>query len=185
MRAAAPFTALSAVVTVAALLVLFGCAQAPLKPPEGALEFNVLGRIAARYGNEGFTGNVDWRHAKAGDDMLISTPLGQGVARIVREGEAVQLTTANGKQYDAPDAETLTERVLGFRVPLEGLADWVEGRPSSAANARVTYSPDRKTQLIEERDWRVQYLEYENGRPKLMQLNYPGIQLRFVISEWK
>jgi outer membrane lipoprotein LolB len=171
---------------LAAFLFLLGCAQAPLKPPEGALEFHVLGRIAARYGSEGFTGNVDWRHAKAGDDMLIGTPLGQGVARIVREGEAVQLTTANSRQYTAPDAETLTERVLGFRVPLEGMADWVRGQPSTAANARVAYFPDRKAQVIEERSWRIEYLDYdENGRPRLMQLNYPGIQLRFAISEWK
>src|SRR5689334_14983859 len=149
-----------AVLATAALVVLAGCAQSPLKPPEGPLEFEVLGRIAARYGNDGFTGNVDWRHAKAGDDMLISTPLGQGVARIVREGDAVQLTTADGKQYNAPDAETLTERVLGFRVPLEGLAEWVQGRQREG---------------IEDRGWRVQYLEWDGERPKLMQLNYPGI----------
>src|SRR5689334_18417526 len=173
-----------AVLATAALVVLAGCAQSPLKPPEGGLEFQVLGRIAARYGSDGFTGNVDWRHAKSGDDMLISTPLGQGVARIVREGEAAQLTTANGKQYSAPDAETLTERVLGFRLPLEGLADWAQGKPSGAG-ARVTRSADGKVETLEERDWRVQYLDYENGRPKLMQLNYPGIQLRFAITEWR
>ena len=174
-----------AVLAAAALVVLAGCAESPLKPPEGPLEFNVLGRIGAHYGNDGFTGNVDWRHAKLGDDMLISTPLGQGVARIVREGEAVQLTTANGRQYSAPDAETLTERVLGFRVPLEGLAEWVQGRPSSASNAQVAYTPERKPEVIEERGWRVQYLEWDGDRPKLMQLNYPGIQLRFVITEWR
>lgn len=173
--------------SLAAVLVLFlaGCAQAPLRPPEGTLEFHVLGRIAARYGAEGFTGSVDWRHARAGDDMLIGTPLGPGVARIVREGEAVQLTTANGRQYDAPDAETLTERVLGFRVPLEGLADWVQGRPSPGSASQTEPFPDGRLRVLQQRDWRVQYLEYEGGRPKLMQLNYPGIQLRLVISEWK
>lgn len=170
---------------LAALLLLVGCAQVPLKPPEGALEFHVLGRIAARYGDEGFTGNVDWRHARAGDDMLISTPLGQGVARIVREGEAVQLTTSNGRQYTAPDAETLTEQSLGFRLPIEGLADWVRGRPSPGMDFQKESSPDGRLQVLQQRDWRIQYLDYDGGRPRLMQLNYPGIQLRFAISEWK
>jgi outer membrane lipoprotein LolB len=169
----------------AAIFFLFGCAQAPLRPPEGALEFQVLGRIAAKYGNDGFTGNVDWRHAKSGDDMLISTPLGQGVARIVREGEAVQLTTADGKQYNAPDAETLTERVLGFRVPLEGLADWVRGEPSPGVPSQRLSFPDGRLRALQQREWRIAYLDYDDGRPKLMQLNYPGIQLRFVITEWK
>ena len=174
----------AAALLIAAVVLLAGCAQAPLKPPEGPLEFNVLGRIAARYGKDGFTGNVDWRHSRAGDDMLISTPLGSGVARIVRDGEAVQLTTAKGQQYSAPDAETLTERVLGFRLPLEGLAEWVRGQPASE-NAKVTRSSDGRIESIDERDWHIQYLDYENGRPKLMQLNYPGIQLRFVVTEWK
>ena len=166
------------------LLLLAGCAQAPLQPPEGALEFQVLGRIAARYNRDGFTGNVDWRHAKSGDDMLISTPVGQGVARIVRAGEAVQLTTANGREYRAPDAETLTEQALGFRLPLEGLAEWVRGQPASPA-ATVERSADGKVASINERGWRIQYLEYDNNRPMLMELNYPGVRLRFAISEWK
>ena len=167
------------------LSLLGGCAQAPLQPPEGALEFQVLGRIAAKYGRDGFTGNVDWRHARSGDDMLISTPLGQGVARIVREGEAVQLTTADGHDYRAPDAETLTERVLGFRLPLAGLADWIRGEPSPGGVSQKETLPDGRLSMLQQGDWRVQYLDYDGSRPRLMQLNYPGIQLRFAISEWK
>ena len=170
---------------VAALLVLVGCAQAPLRAPEGPLEFQVLGRIAARYGNDGFTGNVDWRHASAGDDMLISTPLGQGVARLVRQGDAVQLTTANGRQYDAPDAETLTERVLGFRVPLAGLADWIRGRPAQGSVSGQQALPDGRLESLQQGDWKIKYLDYDGPRPRLMQLNYPGIQLRLAITEWK
>ncbi|HEX4926541.1 MAG TPA: lipoprotein insertase outer membrane protein LolB [Burkholderiales bacterium] len=168
----------------AALILAAGCAQAPLAPPEGALEFQVLGRIGARYGNDGFTGNVDWRHARAGDDMLITTPLGEGLARIVRAGDAVQLTTANGKQYNAPDAETLTERVLGFRVPLEGMTWWVRGRPMPDVPFQQETGPEGRLRFLQQSDWRIAYLNYDNNRPKLLQLNYPGIQLRFAITEW-
>jgi outer membrane lipoprotein LolB len=171
-------------VLAAAAILIAGCAQAPLQPPQGPLEFHVLGRIAARYGGDGFTGNVDWRHARGGDDMLISTPLGQGVARIVRQGEAVQLTTANGRDYHAPDAETLTEQALGFRLPLEGMADWVRGEPSTGPRA-VANSPDGALRVLEQNGWRIEYLAYEGGRPKLMQLEYPGVQLRFVVTDWK
>jgi outer membrane lipoprotein LolB len=169
----------------AAIVLVAGCAQAPLSPPPpGELEFHLLGRIAARYAGDGFTGNVDWRHARNGDDMLIATPLGQGVARIVREGEAVQITTANGREYRAPDAETLTEQALGFRLPLEGMADWVRGQPSAGARTVAT-SPDGTIRVLEQNGWRIEYLSYEGGRPKLMQMQYPGVQLRFVVTEWK
>lgn len=170
----------------AAIVVLAaGCAPAPLQPPEAGLEFQVLGRIAARYNRDGFTGNVDWRHAKSGDDMLISTPVGQGVARIVREGEAVQLTTSEGKKYSAPDAESLTERTLGFRLPLEGMADWVRGRASADTPATVDRGPDGKLRTLEQRGWKVEYQQYEGTRPSLMRLTYPGVDLRLAISQWK
>ena len=156
----------------AALLSLAcACAQVELHPPESGVEFDLLGRIAARYADDAFTGNLHWRHASSGDEMLISTPLGQGVARIVREGDAVEMTTADQKRYRAPDAESLTERVLGFRLPLEGLADWVQGKPSPA---------------LEARGWKVEYLERdEQNRPRLMRLGYQGVQLRLAITEWR
>lgn len=161
------------------------CAQVELKPP-ASVEFDLLGRIAARYAKDAFTGNLNWRHAGTGDELLISTPLGQGVARIVREGDAFELTTAEGKSYRAPDAESLTERTLGFRLPLEGLADWVQGRPSSDSQARVDKGPDGRLRSLEQRGWKVEYQEYDDGgRPALMRLTYQGIELRVAISQWR
>ncbi len=103
----------------------------------------------------------------------------------MREGEAVQLTTAEGKQYSAPDAESLTERTLGFRLPLEGLADWVQGRPSPDSPARVDKAPDGKLRTLEQRGWKVDYLGYEANRPSLMRLAYQGVDLRLAITQWK
>lgn len=152
------------------VLLLCACAQAPLEPPQ-QVEFDLLGRIAARYRDDGFTGNVNWRHAQAGDEMLITTPLGQGVARIVRQGDAVLLTTADGKEFRAADSESLTERVLGFRLPIEGLADWVQGKPSPT---------------LEARGWKVEYLERdEQNRPRLMRMTYQGVEVRFAVTEWR
>src|SRR5919108_5594731 len=101
------------------LAFLVGCAAMEIKPPEGELEFALAGRIAARYGTEAFTGNIAWRHAKGGDELLISTPTGQGVAQILRQGDAVLLRTAEAREYRASDSESLTERVLGFGLPIE------------------------------------------------------------------
>jgi len=152
------------------VLLLCACAQVELRPPE-AVEFDLLGRISARYRDDGFTGNVNWRHAGGGDEMLITTPLGQGVARIVRQGDAVQLTTADGKEYRAPDSESLTERVLGFRLPIEGLADWVQGKPSPT---------------LEQRGWKVEYLQRdEQNRPRLMRMTYQGVEVRFAVTDWR
>jgi outer membrane lipoprotein LolB len=153
------------------VLLLGACAQVEVKPPVGPAKFDLAGRIAARYRDEAFSGIVSWRHAADGDEMLISTPMGQGVARIVRQGEAISVTTAEGREYSDRDGEALTERVLGFRLPLAGLADWVRGLPAPA---------------LEERGWKVEYQERDaDGRPARLRVTYPGVELRLVISDWK
>lgn len=166
-----------------AALALAACAT--LAPSIEQPEFDLAGRLAARYGDESFSANLAWRHAREADEMLITTALGQGVARIVREGEAVTLTTAEPREYRATDAEALTEQVLGFRVPLAGLADWVRGRPSTASPASAEYAMDGRLLSLQQRGWHIQYLEYEGKLPSRMRLAYPGIELRLAISEWK
>lgn len=149
--------------------ILAACAQVEIKPPAGPLDFELAGRIAARYGKEAFTGNISWRHAKGGDELLISTPTGQGVAQILRQGEAVLLKSAEGREYRAADSESLTERVLGFPVPITGLAGVVQGRPSE----------------LEGRGWKVEYQERDaEGRPTRLRLTNAGVELRLAISRW-
>ena len=113
---------------VAALLLLAACATPGFLLSATDAEFDLSGRIAVRYRDDAGSGNIAWRHAARADELLLTSPLGQGIARIVRTGDEVSLTTQDGREFRAADAESLTEQVLGFRLPLLGLADWVRGR---------------------------------------------------------
>lgn len=166
-----------------AALALAACAT--VSPVIEKPEFDLAGRLAARYGNESFSANLAWRHARNADEMLITTALGQGVARIVREGDAVTLTTAEPREYRAADAEALTEQVLGFRVPLAGLAEWVRGRPSTESPATAEYTPDGRLLSLQQGGWNIEFVEYAGKLPSRMRLAYPGIELRLAISQWK
>jgi outer membrane lipoprotein LolB len=168
----------------AALLVLGACAQLGTKAPHD-VEFDLTGRLAARYGNEAFSGNLAWRHARSSDEMLITSMLGAGVAQIVRDKGSVILTTAEMREYRAADAETLTEEVLGFRLPLAGLADWVRGRASDPSLAKAERGPEGRLRSLEERGWKIDYLEYQGELPSRMRLTYQDIELRLAISRWK
>jgi outer membrane lipoprotein LolB len=149
---------------------LAACAQTEIKPPAGALEFSLAGRIAARSGKDAFTGNISWRHAREGDEMLISTPTGQGVAQILRQGDAVLLRTSEPREYRSADSEELTQRVLGFPLPIEGLAQTIQGKPSPAMEAR---------------GWKVEYQEYDDQRrPRRLRLTNAGAEVRLAISQW-
>lgn len=169
------------------LLVLLAgaCAPAEIRPDFDKIEFELSGRLAARSGADSFTGNLSWRHASNADEIIISSPLGQGVARILRQGDEVVLTTAERREYRAKDAESLTERTLGFRLPLDGLADWVRARPSTESPAQAQFQSDGKLMVLQQRGWKIEYLEYQGARPGVIRLTYPGVELRLAISAWK
>ena len=171
----------------AAAMLLAGCAHLEGRGvPPGQAEFELSGRIAVRYDHEASSGNVAWRHAARGDEMLITTPLGQGVARIERQGDLVTVTGSDGRVYRARDAESLTEQVLGFRVPLAGLSDWVQAK-TAPGPAHETRDAGGRLSKLEQDGWRIYYLAYGDGGdlPARMRLVYPGLELRRAIDDWQ
>jgi outer membrane lipoprotein LolB len=172
------------VLAVVAALLCAACAELS-RAPDGGFEFELTGRFAARYRDEAASGILAWRHRAAHDEVLLSSPFGQGLARISREGEAVTLVAGDDKRYSAADAETLTEQVLGFRLPLKGLAYWVRARPATDAPAAAEYAQDGRLLSLEQHGWRIEYSSYEGARPTRLKLLYPGLELRLAISEWK
>jgi outer membrane lipoprotein LolB len=170
----------------AAVLLLAACAELGFLRPAESLEFELAGRFAVKYRDEAASGSVAWRHAADGDEMLLTSPFGQGIARIVRAREVVTLTTSEGRDASAADAEELTERLLGFRIPLGGLADWVRGRPAAAPAPTLTRrDAEGRLAELEQTGWKIEYLEYASARPARLKLSYPGLELRLAISEWK
>ena len=137
-----------------------------------------------RYGNDGASGRIAWRHSSTADELLITSPLGQGIARVTRHGGEVKLVTADQKEYEASDAESLTERVLGWRLPLAGLPDWVQGRADPARPAQVAHdAQSRLAELIQD-DWRVEYQEYEGARPSKLRISRADLEIRLVVELW-
>lgn len=176
--------AAKAALAAALIALAAGCAELPIAPGE-RYDFELTARFAARYRDEAASGTLLWQHRAARDEVLLSSPFGQGLARISRDGERVTLIASDGKRYSAADAETLTEQVLGFRLPLRGLTDWVRARPATDVPAQAEYATDGRLLSLEQHGWRIEYTAYEGIQPKRLKLNYPGLELRLAITEWK
>ena len=168
----------------AAATLLAACAAPSFLLPAKDMEFELAGRIGIKYRDEAASGNIAWRHSARDDELLLTSPLGQGLARIVRDGGEVTLTTQDGHEFRAADAESLTEQALGFRLPLAGLADWVRAR-AAPGPAVTRKDPEGRLAEIEQFGWKVEYLEYVGKLPSRLNLTYPGVQLRLAISGWK
>lgn len=169
-----------------AALLLAGCAGPEFLAPARDLEFELAGRIAVTFRHEAASGNLAWRHSRESDEIMITSPLGQGVVRIVRAGGEVILTRADAGEFRAADAELLTEKVLGFRLPLAGLADWVRARPARGSTpTRWRRDASGRLAELEQSGWRIEYQEYAGEHPARLRLTYPGLELRLAIAEWK
>jgi outer membrane lipoprotein LolB len=172
-------------VLVSALLAT-GCAS---MRPERELQmapggFELTGRVAVRHGGDGTSGRIEWRHSPAADDILISSPIGQGIARITRRGGAFKLVTADQKEYVASDAEALTEQVLGWRLPLAGLPEWVQGRADPARAAQRSLDAQSRISELKQDDWTVEYLEFEGARPSKLRISRANLEIRLVVDQW-
>lgn len=171
-------------------LLLSACAAidqqpAPAEPIGEA--FFLSGRVAVKYGVEAASGKFSWQHGLDNDDLLISTPLGQGVARIERRGAMVNLTTSDQKVYQASDVESLTEQVLGWRLPLEGLHDWVRGREAAGAPAQIQMDGSQRPAELRQSGWLVEFLDYKPGSalPARLRLSRENLEIRLFIDQWR
>jgi outer membrane lipoprotein LolB len=167
----------------AAAALLGACATLPEagRPLPGG--FELTGRVAVRHGKDAASGKIFWRHSDDSDELLITSPVGQGIARLNRKGDQFRLVTGDRKEYRADNAEDLTEQALGWRLPLDGLSDWVQARASPGRPAEVRGDVDKGLELRQD-GWHVAYEEFREGRPFRLRLSREGIEIRLIVDQW-
>jgi outer membrane lipoprotein LolB len=175
------------------LLLLSACAtsvppalQRPAQAELAAFAFN--GRVATRHNGERSSAGVRWTHRGAEDEILLLAPLGQTVARIFSDAQGV-LLEASGKQYFEQDAETLTERVLGWHLPLSGMRYWVLGLPANGTEAVIERAENGQVSVLRQDGWEIKYTRYAaetaESLPLRLTLQRNGMEMQLLIDEWE
>jgi outer membrane lipoprotein LolB len=155
-------------------LMVAGCTinpPLPTRPSTDAIAaFTFSGRIAVRQGETRHYAKLDWRHDSAGDEILLTTPLGQGVAEITRDASGAHLMLADQRRFFAPDWSELSAEVFGFRLPLRASARWLLG------------------EVADTEGWRISVVERESAAPDalptVIELERDDIAVRLKIDEW-
>ncbi len=122
--------------------------------------------------------------------LELASPLGTTVARIEIEPGGARATGARMQEVRGADADALTEQLLGWPLPVSGLADWIEGRPVPQRTARIERDGGRIV-LLEQDGWTIQLPEYfkTSARPRRLVLerpaaaNTPSVILRLIVDE--
>lgn len=144
--------------------------------------FSVSGRLSVNLDGKGHVANFEWQHRPERDQLAINSPLGNTVAEVVRDADGVTLRS-DGKAWQAPDVESLTEKTLGWPLPLSGLAWWVRGMPVPGEASEVR--PDGE---LLQQGWRIRFVrEAESGEPypKRVDLARDGLTVRVVTRDWR
>lgn len=179
---------------LALALALTGCASVP-RPPSAPVDtraplseqWSMQGRIGVKTPDQSVSGSMRWTHRPDADDLLLTSPLGQGVARIVRDAGGVALEIPNRPVRRAADAETLTRSVLGYGLPVSGLTWWVQGRPAPGRAVETTRDSFNRFEQIQQDGWTIRYLRYADdapARPQKLVLARDGLEIRIVVDTW-
>lgn len=174
------------------MFLLAGCAatsprDVERRPPRESIRaFEIEGRVSVKRGTENYAASLAWTHIGARDEILVTSPLGQGLAALVGDASGAQLETADKQRYSAPDVESLSQQVFGSRLPLRDMPAWVIGQTS--AMGKVESDSQGRPQSIVEQGWVVRYLSYENERadalPTLLHMQYGDLEVRLKIDTW-
>ena len=186
---------LLAALAAALTLMLAGCATQTVEPAPASAEGppnHWTGRFAATVTEAGdgareerSSGRFALRVEGARTRLELSSQMGQTMAQISLDDGQATLLTADGKSWQAPSAEALTEQAFGWRVPLGQLPDWLEGRI-----AEPTERNGGDAVAGREHGWSIRIDAREDGRPRRLSLDWPAspatgerrLSLRLVVD---
>ena len=183
--------------TLVLLALLFGSGCTTFAPIEPAAQVHT-GRFSASVSRgeqrEAVSGRFSLAVSADRTTLDLASPLGNTLARLEAVGGRATLTApqADGTlaTWQGESPEALAESVLGYRLPVSGLADWIAGRAAPGRPARV-FPQAGPTQRIEQDGWVVEIDERfeEGGAPRRLSFDRdaggpaaPSIRLRLVLD---
>ncbi|MEP6996300.1 MAG: lipoprotein insertase outer membrane protein LolB [Betaproteobacteria bacterium] len=163
---------------------------APPSPVAARAAFELTGRLSVRHGGDALAASFHWTHGGGRDELDLASPLGQTIARLSGDASGVRLQTSDGRVAIASDWSSLTTRALGWPLPVEGLAFWIQGLPRDGAPAAIEAGSDGMPAALRQDGWSIVYQAFERGsdgvpRPQRLTLDYPEVELRIAVDSWR
>ena len=190
MRGLRGASARALAVSFVSVALLTACATSALAPPDRAYAGRFSATTLLGEQSENVSGRFSLEIRGPQQLLELASPLGTTVARIEIEPGSARATSAHMREVRGPDADALTEQLLGWPLPVSGLADWIEGRPVPNRTARIEREGGRIV-LLEQDGWMIRLPEYFDAaaRPRRLILeratsgNSPSVTLRLVLDD--
>lgn len=172
--------------------------------PEGPLierqyqsVITVGGRLSVRYQQNGqsqsLQGKFLWAQQSERTDITLYSPLGQTMSTIAISPGLAVMVQSDGEKRQAPNVTALTQQVLGWPMPVDGLRYWLQGFVQNDDGSLQQALPDQ-VQNFRSDGWQVRYVSWQRHAnvliPKRVDMERStaeagDIVLRLVIDDWK
>ena len=177
-------------VVFASVALLTACSTLTPSPADRAYSGRFAVTTALGDQRENVSGRFSLEIRGAQQMLELASPLGTTVARIEIEPGGARATGARMQEVRGADADALTEQLLGWPLPVSGLADWIEGRPVPQRVARIERDGERIA-LIEQDGWVIRLSEYfeSSAHPRRLVLerpagaSTPSVVLRLIVDQ--
>ncbi len=182
------------------LTTLAGCAQLPgfaqkrapsvLSLSPAPSHFRVEGRVSVKAEDQSFSGGMVWHHAKTSEELLLRTPLGQGVAELRGGPAGMELEDSEGHIYSASNPDDLVKEALHMTLPLRGLTWWIVGHPRPGAPYQADADEAGRLAVLDQDGWHIVFSRYDvrGGYAvpgKLVAARGDDLEIRLVVDEWE
>lgn len=154
------------------------------------------GRMSISANNESDQLNLLWVRNNDHHEINLSGPLNMGMVRLTLDPGKAKLISKN-KTYSAKNAEELLAKVIGWRLPVNGLDFWIRGLPAPGIDSEQLLDHRNRMQQLLQSDWEILYQSYtrvgdkELPRiifikriPSVTDTSAELIELRVAISSW-
>lgn len=152
-------------------------------------QWQITGRTALRIDDQAVTASLRWQTKAMQYQIDLRGALGAGSLRLVGDASSATLTTAEGEQFSATNAQELVRATTGYALPVELLRWWVTGRPAPWLAGRVVLDSEQRAQVIRQGGWEVSYDRYEMragyALPGRVSVRREGVEVRLSIRSWQ
>ena len=182
----------SAALALVCTLVLAACATVAPRianvPVLHDAAFAIDGRLSARRAGDAVSASFEWRHAPPRDELTLSTPLGQVVAQLSGDAAAhvARVRLGDGRTLEAPDWPSLTQRALGFPLPVEGLSAWIRAGAHEGTPYRAEVDAQGRATVLRQDGWELvyDYPDERAKRPSRIRMTFPDVEVRIAIDRF-
>lgn len=172
-----------AAIGLLATALLAGCASVGQRAPasvetiSGKLSVRVDATADAPARSE--SGNFELKGTPDDGQLNLSTPLGTVMAQARWSGRRAWLATPQGETA-YPDLDTLAEDMLGERLPVAALFDWLRGRPWRGAPSQP--HPENAGRGFQQLGWTVDLTRFDEGWVAARRAQAPAVLVRARID---